>query len=155
MKIKKSQIALEFLVTYGWALLAVLVTVGVLVYFGIFNTSRYVDDKCNFGKQIVCEDYILNSSGFLSLKLRNNFGVPINITTIIIKSDYNDAGQKYMLSSGDIIQYSSINITRRIGATSLSTNEKVQMKVIIEFHRAGANNPSHNQTGDLLLTVQP
>lgn len=154
MKFKKSQAALEFLVTYGWALLAVLVTVGVLIYFGIFNTSRYVDDKCNFGKQIVCEDYLLQSNGNLSLRLRNNFGVSINITRMTIRSNYNDAGQQYMLSSDDIIQYSSINFTRNIGAPSLSKNEKIQMTVIVEFHRAGGNNPLHNQTGDLLLTVQ-
>jgi hypothetical protein len=34
---KKSQAAMEFLMTYGWAILVVLVAIGVLAYFGVFN----------------------------------------------------------------------------------------------------------------------
>ena len=37
---KKSQAALEFIMTYGWAILVVLVAIGALAYFGILYDNR-------------------------------------------------------------------------------------------------------------------
>jgi hypothetical protein len=42
---KKSQSALEFLTTYGWAFLVILIMIGALAYFGILNPSRYLPDR--------------------------------------------------------------------------------------------------------------
>lgn len=38
---KKGQAAMEFLMTYGWAILAAIVAIGVLAYLGVFNQGRY------------------------------------------------------------------------------------------------------------------
>lgn len=160
MNRRKSQVAVEFLVTYGWAILTVIVAVGVLIYFGIFNTTRYVNDRCNFGQQLVCEDYILNQHGNISIMLRNNFGVPIDITNIMIRSSYDLAktcNPAVAVKPGPnaISQYSSVNITCNIGISSLPENEQLEATIIIGFRRSGGvNNPLHNQTGELLLTSQ-
>ena len=37
---RKSQAAMEFLMTYGWAILAAIIAIGVLAYFGVFNPGR-------------------------------------------------------------------------------------------------------------------
>lgn len=37
---KKSQAAIEFLMTYGWAILVVLIAVGALAYFGVLNKEK-------------------------------------------------------------------------------------------------------------------
>jgi len=37
---KKGQAAMEFLMTYGWAILAAIIAIGVLAYFGVFNPAR-------------------------------------------------------------------------------------------------------------------
>ena len=37
---KKGQAAMEFLMTYGWAILAAIIAIGVLAYFGVFNPGR-------------------------------------------------------------------------------------------------------------------
>ena len=39
---RKGQAAMEFLMTYGWAILAAIIAIGVLAYFGVFNPSRLV-----------------------------------------------------------------------------------------------------------------
>ena len=41
MKSKKSQVAMEFLMTYGWAILVAIIAIGVLAYFGVFSPSTY------------------------------------------------------------------------------------------------------------------
>jgi len=147
---KSGQAAIEFLVTYGWAILGVMIVIGALAYFGLFNTQKYVNDACYFGDQFRCEDSILHKDGRTSVMLRNNFGVDINITTVIIKSDY---GARYcnMAQTIPIGSLGEINCT--VSNTTLSLNNKVKYRAIIEFARVGSSN-RHNQTGDLLLTVQ-
>jgi len=52
---KKSQAALEFLMTYGWAILVVLVAVGALAYFGVLSPCRLYQIGCpkeNFNPEI-------------------------------------------------------------------------------------------------------
>lgn len=39
---KKGQAAMEFLMTYGWAILAAIIAIGVLAYFGVFSPGKYV-----------------------------------------------------------------------------------------------------------------
>jgi hypothetical protein len=43
---KKGQAAMEFLMTYGWAILVVLAAIGALAYFGVLSPSKLVPDKC-------------------------------------------------------------------------------------------------------------
>ena len=80
---KKSQAALEFLTTYGWAFLVILVMIGALAYFGVLRPSKILPDRCNFGPEIRCLDYKIgfgatgNGDGTFSLWLKNNLGEPI------------------------------------------------------------------------------
>ena len=85
----KSQAALEFLTTYAWAFLAIMVTIGALYYFGVFNFSKFLPQKCTFSSQFECLDF-----GFVGtevrLKLVNNLGEPITITDIDVTNDAAD-----------------------------------------------------------------
>ncbi|MFT4297834.1 MAG: hypothetical protein ACMXX5_01445, partial [Candidatus Woesearchaeota archaeon] len=44
-KNKNSQVAMEFLMTYGWALLVVLIAIAALVFFGLLEPSRFLPEK--------------------------------------------------------------------------------------------------------------
>jgi len=51
MKTKKSQAAMEFLMTYGWEILAAVIVIGVLAYFGVlpfsdFTTFTIYKEEC-------------------------------------------------------------------------------------------------------------
>ena len=60
---KKGQAAMEFLMTYGWAILAAIIAIAVLAYFGVFNPGRYASEyKCLAEK--FCEDYDLEYSNY-------------------------------------------------------------------------------------------
>jgi uncharacterized protein (UPF0333 family) len=41
---RKGQAAMEFLMTYGWAILAALIAIGVLVAFGVFSATNLSPD---------------------------------------------------------------------------------------------------------------
>ena len=80
---KKGQIALEFLTTYGWAFLVILIMISTMTYFGIFNPSKLLPDRCNFGTEIECRDFQISWSGAkINLMLKNNLGKPIVISSM-------------------------------------------------------------------------
>ena len=56
-----SQAALEFLMTYGWAILAVLIAVFTLSYFGVLSPDKFFPDRCILPAGIACLDYRVES----------------------------------------------------------------------------------------------
>lgn len=57
---KKCQAAMEFLMTYGWAILVVLVAVGALFYFGVFDkdncNNMKISDAITLARESICAD---------------------------------------------------------------------------------------------------
>jgi hypothetical protein len=45
---KKGQEAMEFLMTYGWAILVVIAAIAALAYFGVLDPSRLLPDDCEW-----------------------------------------------------------------------------------------------------------
>ena len=85
---RKSQAALEFLTTYGWAFLVILVMIGTLAYFGVLKPSRLLPDRCSVGPEFECLDFQLSSiSNTIKVRLKNNIGEPINLDSIRISSE--------------------------------------------------------------------
>lgn len=153
---KSGQAAIEFLVTYGWAILGALIVIGTLSYFGIFNTQRYINDVCYFGDQFTCEDYIAYQNGSVAVQVRNNFGVLIDINGTIIKSDYGTVIcdlDNILPSAAAIPPGSVVNITCNVSSTAISLNDKLRYKMILTFGRTNSGN-LYNQTGDVIISVQ-
>ena len=72
---KRGQAALEFLTTYGWAFLVILVMIGALAYFGVLNPKGLLPSRCTFGPEISCLEQQVSASGSqLSFRFRNDVG---------------------------------------------------------------------------------
>ncbi|MFH0875668.1 MAG: hypothetical protein V1859_07055 [archaeon] len=67
---KRSQAFAEFFITYGWALLVILVALGILVYFGLVNVEG---STCKIAPKIQCKDYQLENDKVI-LTIQNNMG---------------------------------------------------------------------------------
>ena len=84
----RAQAALEFLTTYGWAFMVILIMTGTLAYFGVLSPGKFLPNRCQFGSEFQCVDYQISGSGnSLTLKLRNNVGELIRISTVSITSE--------------------------------------------------------------------
>ena len=59
---KKAQAAMEFLMTYGWAILVVLAAIAALAYFGVLSPDRFLPSKCVFPSGFGCIDFQANRS---------------------------------------------------------------------------------------------
>lgn len=74
MKGKRGQAAMEFLMTYGWAILVVLVAIGALAYFGVLSPGRFLPSSCTIGPGIACDAHKVNANGNIQVLLRNGAG---------------------------------------------------------------------------------
>ena len=81
MLFKKAQSALEFLMTYGWAILVVIVAITTLAYFGVLSPDMFVPTKCTLPPGISCLDYEVSSSRIV-LVLQNSLGETVTIDRI-------------------------------------------------------------------------
>jgi hypothetical protein len=56
---KRSQAAMEFIMTYGWAILVVLAAIVALAYFGVMSPSRFVPESCTLPPTsgLACVDF--------------------------------------------------------------------------------------------------
>ena len=78
---KRGQAAMEFLMTYGWAILVVLVAIAALAYFGVLSPARFLPERCFLAPGVACLDHSISTSG-LSLVLRNSLGSDISGVTV-------------------------------------------------------------------------
>ncbi|MBI2101094.1 hypothetical protein HYT53_00615 [Candidatus Woesearchaeota archaeon] len=85
-KNNKSQAALEFLTTYGWAFLVILIMIGTLAYFGILSPSKLLPNRCNFGSEFQCLDYQIGATTF-KIRLKNNVGEPMDVSSLSVSTE--------------------------------------------------------------------
>lgn len=78
---RKSQAALEFLMTYGWAILVVLVAVGALAYFGVLSPDKFLPAKCTLQSGLACIDHKATATT-LELVIQNSLGYDITVDSI-------------------------------------------------------------------------
>jgi uncharacterized protein (UPF0333 family) len=81
MVTKKAQAAMEFLMTYGWALLVVIAAIGALAYFGVLKPQGFLPEQCVLVPGVACLDFKV-SSNEVNLVIGNSLGRDIDVLTI-------------------------------------------------------------------------
>ncbi len=80
----RSQSALEYLMTYGWAILIIVIVAAVLYSFGVFSPSLSVSTTVNGFSGLGSVTAHCYSNGLLRLAIGNSIGKTINITNITV-----------------------------------------------------------------------
>ena len=71
---KKAQAAMEFLTTYGWAILILIIVIVALANLGVFRSPN-TPNTCSVSAPFACSDVKINSSGYANISLQaNNVG---------------------------------------------------------------------------------
>ncbi len=85
---RKGQAAMEFLMTYGWAILVVLAAIAALAYFGVLSPSRFLPERCDFPAGLTCVDkaVISSSAETITMAIRNNVGDSVQINSATVPS---------------------------------------------------------------------
>src|SRR3989338_2574882 len=80
---KKSQAAMEFLMTYGWAILVVLAAIAALAYFGVLSPEKFLPEKCILAPGLACVSHKVEPSQTI-LILSNGLGRTITVTSLAV-----------------------------------------------------------------------
>ncbi len=72
---------MEYVITYGWAVLVITIALLFLAVIGAFN-SRPTGNSCNPYPGYLCADPLMNTTGNLSLTFSEVQGYPMTITGI-------------------------------------------------------------------------
>jgi len=81
---KKAQAAMEFLMTYGWAILVVLVAIGALAYFGVLSPDKFLPEKCiiSAGSGLFCDKFSIDNTALaeqIQLKISNSLAEDVSV----------------------------------------------------------------------------
>ena len=77
----KGQAAMEFLRTYGWAILVVLAAIAALAYFGVLSPEKFLPEKCIMQPGITCVSHKVEPSK-ITLVIANGLGRTITVNSI-------------------------------------------------------------------------
>jgi len=76
---------MEYLVTYGWALLVLFVVLAYLLTSGAFSSNSFSTQECIFQPDLPCSPFILYKSGgstILKFELTDGLGFPIEVYSV-------------------------------------------------------------------------
>ena len=84
MNNKRGQAAMEFLMTYGWAILAAIIAIGVLAYFGVFSPGTFISNSVTVNAPFGSTQELSINTGNVAFVLRNGGGDSATITSIAV-----------------------------------------------------------------------
>ncbi|VVC04447.1 Uncharacterised protein [Candidatus Burarchaeum australiense] len=93
--VKKGQAAMEYLMTYGWAILVIVIVLAALLYLGVFNVGSRTPEQCNFQVGILCTSAKVTTTT-TSLTLRNGLGQRMNVCSILCDDTRRTSGADYL-----------------------------------------------------------
>ena len=158
--IKKGQAALEFLTTYGWAFLVILIMIGTLAYFGILSPSKVLPSRCNFGTEFQCIDYQVSATNnqFL-VKLKSNLGEPIAISAFTMTKEDGTAYSCTINAQNTTITTWPTSALKDLGATGCASTgwvsgEKAKVLITLTYNTLSSGSTYSKQVkGEVYATV--
>jgi len=145
IKEKRGQAAMEFLMTYGWAILVVLIAIGALAYFGVLNPSKFLPESCTVGPGIGCDDFKVETTGAATIVLRNGLGQDLTGVTVVIDGNPADSG----CDSTTMADGGTITCVWDAGTLSTGTAGTSYKEDIIFSYTISGSSVSHSKTGTL------
>lgn len=83
----RGQVSVEYLTTYGWVVIVVLLTLSVLYQFDVFHPGRITRPFCDTGHLLVCKDAYYDSDGQVRLLLVNTLTEKVTLTKLAFQHE--------------------------------------------------------------------
>ncbi len=143
---KKGQAAMEFLMTYGWAILVVLVAIGALAYFGVLNPSRFLPSSCTVAPGIGCDETkIVSGAGTSTVVLTNGMGVDLTAVTVSLGGTAGTGCNNAAWADGDTITCTWTSLTSETG--------RYKEDLSVSYTESGSS-LNHTKTGQITTKIE-
>lgn len=115
---RKAQAAVEYLFTYGWAIMAAGIAIAALSAFFLSSPTTVVSERCQFTQDFNCVETTLQKVGNqwdFSFRVENIQGQLIDIQNITCEMDgnvYGATGVPDTLDSAQTKEYRCLNMDR-------------------------------------------
>lgn len=150
MSQRRGQAALEYLFTYGWAFLSVLITIGVLAYFGVFDISNLRGSTCEFTPGTDCLDYTITrqftGNPEVRVVLTNYFAADLEVTQVTARERRFDADPCVLLDGGTWNREADLNVSCPFNPDYFQQQENYEFTLFVTFRQPGQTY-LHNITG--------
>ena len=157
MENKKGQAALEYLLTYGWAILIIIIVGASLYSLGIFTPGQWTGRRQTGFAQFRVTDFKLDTDGNLTIILQNQVGKPITLDSV-------NATLKQVMCSedsgspigGSILPNSIYTVVLECGSGSdWKMPLKSSYSITLDFHYTdGDSGLTHIDSGSLFGAVE-
>jgi hypothetical protein len=159
---KKGQTALEFLITYGWAIMVVLIMMAALNYFGFFRIERYLPQSTSFPYGIDVDDFLFSAQDeTILVLLTNDNGFDMVVTNI--KIDFVDGNNPLFCGTintnlpfewleGETLE---LNYSQcYLESIGIYTNTKATFNTTINYYAKGSSiNYIHDLYGEIYANI--
>src|SRR3989344_6937048 len=134
----KGQAAVEFLMTYGWAILAAVIVLGVLAFFGIFKSDTLIGGSAVINPPFYLKAWSANSNEII-LDIRNSGSENYNIHRITVKIDEGAIS----CNTPSVNPIPSIapdnNLAFTIPCPELESKKRIKGDIIVEYSKFSSN----------------
>jgi len=150
---KRAQAAMEFLMTYGWAILVVLIAIGALAYFGVLKPEKFLPEKCviSTGSGLFCDEFTSSSSAdTVTLRMKNILTDSVWVDSVALDSP----SCSYATADTQITADSTTDFNMSCSG-GLTSGDKIKGTVTVTYDvgaSAGAG-LSKTTTGQLVAVV--
>jgi len=142
---RKGQSAMEYLMTYGWAILIVIIVGGVIWYYASQATTSGTAIKGGFSSVDVDSPWSLDATGKLSFKAINKVGKDITIDAVYISGASKTISPATLaVSTGAASGWIDVTSAAAAGAGSYKLDS-----VAIQYYLGTDSSRHFNSTGTL------
>ena len=140
----KGQTAVEYLMTYGWAILIILIVAGVLAYYGIFAPAGFLGPTARgFGQIQALNPWSLSAStGTLVMSVGNRVGGTVNFLEIGYTTDSGTTQNLGTLTGNTTLTSGSNGVISAAGTGAIAgktAGDTYTATVIIKYSYGGQN----------------
>lgn len=150
---KKGQAAMEFLMTYGWAILVVLAAIGALAYFGVLSPDRMLPNSYTLAGGFSAGQYKVDATkGQLNLEVKNNLGSGVSNYTVDITlptgSAYTCATNSTYVDATGLSNGASSGILTMCTDLVINEGDKFKADIKVTYYKSGES-LSHTASGSI------
>ena len=145
---RQGQAAMEFLATYSWAILAVLIAILALATFGFLNPSRFISGQCLLEPGIACVDFTVETERIV-LVLQNGIGERITLHQV---DAFKNNGNGCSNGNDVALEPQSKAIIPLIGCNNGNAKEKYIGNLNVTYSKESI---THSSKGSLIQTITP